>query len=266
MGEVLLPPDLLARWKLGLRQIEQAVFRHKEGLFNIELDTQLLSGEPCTSLFGTAYNIFVTWLAKGEPVGFFEEGGDVENLRVSGDDKIDDVPIEQTRAVCEQLGLEVTLEGQGTILELPFLGRYHFLKRGRLHSCAQFVRTLSKFHLSPNKMLERQELLHSKACCYLCTDYHTPVIGAMCYFLVCRFGSKAPVYDSYRQALADLSVDDYLAMGPPSFCEDAAAVICYHEGLNIGVLRFLHNQALAGMFPDALPVGYQTQLDHYYCV
>ncbi len=219
------------------------------------MDPQLWSGEPNTSLFGTLFNIFITWLASEESDRFFDIGGMVEEVVASGDDKVDTVPFERTKEVCENLGLEVTLEGSGSILDVPFLGRYHFLLNGRLHSCAQFTRTLSKFHYSVNGSGDRMELLRSKCSCYLCTDYHTPVIGAIAYYVVSTYGGHCGDWTEHQKSLTDLGVNEFLAKGPPVFCDEAAAVICLHEEYNVALLRWLHHEALKGRLPYELPVA-----------
>ncbi len=251
LGKVILPPVLIHRWLDGLSDIEQVSFKHAEGLSVEKVDPQLYSGEPATSLFGTLFNVFITWLADGESDQFFKNGNRVDEVVANGDDKIDTIAFERSERVCSNLGLEVTLEGRGGLLDVPFLGRYHFLLYGRIHSCSQFYRALSKFHYSATKG-DRIDLLCGKACCYLCTDYNTPVLGAMAYHIVSNYGANTLGYTEHFKTIVDLGVKEFLQMGPPRFCEEAAAIISLHEGVSIAVLRSLHGLALRGQFPSGV--------------
>jgi hypothetical protein len=260
LGSYLLPLELQGRWKRGLKRIERAALSHMEGFLVMDCDEQLWSGEPATSLFGSIFNVFLTWLGGGLCSRFFEEGGGVDRVVCSGDDKIDDVPFDAAQSVCEALGLEVTLEGLGTICDVPFLGRYHFLRAGRLWSCAQFTRAVTKFHCSASKG-DRLELLCSKASCLLCTDYSTPVLGAIAYYIVVTFGPGQLTENA--RLIADLGVMEFVAMGPPVFCEEAAACIAFHEHWSIQELRNYHRLALRGQFPCDWPIPVPANLAHY---
>jgi hypothetical protein len=222
-----------------------------------------LSGEPWTSLLGTLINLFIDFVGRGCPADFFDPAGGCTEVSVTGDDKVTTLEPARHNRACAELGFEATYEGDGSLEEVPYLGRYHYNTRGKWSSAGCLFRALTKFHCCTNK-LDRHEMLRSKACSLLHLERDTPVLGAIAYHVCKVMGvdDRVPL-DYTARHLRSLSVADLMAMGPPPFNEDAAAVIAFHEGWSLKTLRSMHSSALGGEFPHEFHWDAPEHFAHY---
>jgi len=215
------------------------VMVHRFGFFVFLLELQRLSGESMTSIANGLINAFNMWVAQGEPplnlfLGLFE-----------GDDGlVPELPGVNYVATASLFGFELTLVPHVNYYTANFCGRY-LTHRG---SMCDFMRTISKFHLSSNSSFKREQLLKAKSLSYLATDYHTPVIGAMCWAFVQRLHKVIPRFDHdmhLRRFLADTHVSVFNSIAPPSFDREVAYQMTWIFDISFHSLESLHHSWLS---------------------
>lgn len=246
----------------AIKDIDESVMKHCDGI-TMKVKGQQYSGQPGTSFINTIINAMVSWYAAGCPEDYFNYGGAGEALRCSGDDKI----VGRTTAAreldaCAFFGLVLKIETFGNILDLAFLSRYYYLDHnGDIRSHCDFYRLLKKIHLSSKfPGLRFKELLVSKYLSILASDYNTPFISALAYFMVTTYGE--PGQQLRLKYGIDLAPEDILSRGPPPFNTHCAASLAKHCGLNVGNLREWHEQAAQGMV-TTIPGANDPSLQYY---
>lgn len=173
---------------LALKALDRKFkIRHVNG-WRVELPgSQRWSGEPMTSIGNGLINHFITWVAAGEPPLLSWNEGDVVSYH-EGDDAIvgskTQIPIAKT---AKDFGMIATVDWFRDMDLVKFCGRYTFPNTtlGPLSVCGIW-RALNKFHLTARPTSHvgtRESLLAAKCLSYMCTDYRTPVVGAVAWAL-----------------------------------------------------------------------------------
>lgn len=240
-------PDEKDECLKAIKDIDESVMKHCDGI-TMKVKGQQYSGQPGTSFLNTIINAMVSWYAADCPDDYFNHGGAGEALRCSGDDKIvGRTTAEREINACQHFGLVLKVETMGNILDLAFLSRYYYINGdGNLRSHCDFFRLIKKIHLSARfPGLRFKELLVSKYLSILASDYDTPYISALAYYMVITYGE--PGQKLKLKYGVDLAPDDILARGPPPYNPYCAASLAKHCGLNTGDLREWHEQASNGL-------------------
>jgi hypothetical protein len=208
---------------------------HRFGFLVVLLELQRLSGESMTSISNGLINAFVMWLAQGEPTlkafKCFAEGDDGLVPFLRGVDYV---------KTATSLGFSLTLIPHHNYLTANFCGRF-LTETG---SMCDFMRTISKFHLSGNTSIDRKRLLLAKSLSYLATDYNTPVIGALCWAFVQKLRHYRPIflhdYERRRQ-MVDTHVSTFYSLPPPPFNRETAYQITWIHDISFNSLLSLHS-------------------------
>jgi hypothetical protein len=207
---------------------------HRFGFIVFLLELQRLSGESVTSVSNGMINAFVMWIAQGKPslenfLGFFE-GDDGLVPRIPGVNYV---------KTATAYGFDLTLNTHFCMFTANYCGR--FLTHNG--SMCDFMRTVSKFHLSSNTSQSRESLLLAKSLSYLSTDYNTPVIGAMCWAFVQRLrGTKANYsHDNQRRLrLSGVHIPSLYDLPAPEFDRTIAYQITWIADISFKTLQSLH--------------------------
>ena len=88
---------------------------------------------------------------------------------------------EALKTTCADLGLSVEIIEQDAKGPFQFCGRYFVDPTTTINSFQDPIRTISKLHLTSNKTVTPEQAAYNKACGYLVTDKHTPIISDWCY-------------------------------------------------------------------------------------
>jgi hypothetical protein len=230
----LFPPDCDEAHQAYQTLRNSKVMLHRFGFMVVLSELQRLSGESMTSVSNGLINAFVMWLSQGEPsltnLQCFAEGDDGLVPEIPGVDYV------HTATLC---GLELTLIPHHNFFTANFCGRF-LTQTG---SMCDFMRTMSKFHLSSNVGLDRKRLLLAKSLSYLATDYNTPVVGAMCWAFMQKLKGLKPIFTHdyvRRKDLVDIHVSTFYSMPPPVFDRSTAYQITWIHDISFNSLAALH--------------------------
>jgi len=140
------------------------------------------SGSPITTDYNTLENTYIHYCAL-RMIGF-DDASAWENLGLyAGDDGLTAMfpgLVEAVQQVVKDLGLSVKVEATGPNDPISYLGRIFPAPLTHDDSHQDFMRTLTKLHLTANKSVTREQAAYNKAAGYLVTDSLTPILSDWC--------------------------------------------------------------------------------------